>query len=207
MVTVADAEIGISVGWFLTFAQVYINEVAPAHLRGIVFAVYQSQLCVGSIVGAAIDNGTHEMLGKEAYQIPLAIFFVAPTIQSASLFFFPESPRWLMTRGKEAAAKSALRRLRNKNIREAEFHAEFEEIKASMMEQSGHFKGKHLWIEMWKGINRRRSFLSIAVICFHSANGGSSQPLFWREDKYVQLLRILIRIVRFLLGKYFFIAF
>ncbi|KAL2399167.1 hypothetical protein ABEF94_000102, partial [Exophiala dermatitidis] len=28
---------GISVGWFLTFAQLYIHEVSPAHLRGIVF--------------------------------------------------------------------------------------------------------------------------------------------------------------------------
>ncbi|KAI1092260.1 general substrate transporter [Rostrohypoxylon terebratum] len=165
--------LGISVGWFLTFAQVYINEVAPAHLRGIVFAVYQSQLCVGSIVGAAVDNGTHALLGKEAYQIPLAIFFVAPTIQSVSLFCFPESPRWLMTRGKGAAAESALRRLRDNNIKEAEFRAEFEEIKTSVVEQSGRLKGKHLWIEMWRGTNRRRSFLSIAIICFHCANGSS----------------------------------
>ncbi|KAI0880607.1 general substrate transporter [Annulohypoxylon maeteangense] len=165
--------LGISVGWFLTFAQVYINEVAPAHLRGIVFAVYQTQLCIGSIVGAAIDNGTHAMLGKGAYQIPLAVFFIAPTIQTVSLFFFPESPRWLMTHGREAAAESALRQLRNRNIRETEFRAEFEEIRVSTVEQSNHLKGKHLWIEMWKGTNRRRSILSIAVICFHCANGSS----------------------------------
>ncbi|KAI1137610.1 general substrate transporter [Hypoxylon sp. FL0543] len=165
--------LGISVGWFLTFAQVYINEVAPAHLRGIVFAVYQSQLSIGSIVGAAIDNGTHNMLGKEAYRIPLAIFFVAPTIQTISLFFFPESPRWLMTQRKEAESESALRKLRNKNIKEAEFQAEFEEIRISTAEQLQQLKGKHLWIEMWKGTNRRRSLLSIAVVCFHCANGSS----------------------------------
>ncbi|KAI1453823.1 general substrate transporter [Annulohypoxylon moriforme] len=165
--------LGISVGWFLTFAQVYINEVAPAHLRGIVFAVYQTQICIGSIIGAAIDNGTHEMLDKGAYQIPLAVFFVAPTIQTISLFFFPESPRWLMTHGREPAAESALRRLRNKDIQESEFRAEFEEIRVSTVQQSSHLKGKHLWIEMWKGTNRRRSLLSIAVICFHCANGKS----------------------------------
>ncbi|KAI2468531.1 general substrate transporter [Annulohypoxylon bovei var. microspora] len=165
--------LGISVGWFLTFAQVYINEAAPAHLRGVVFAVYQSQLSVGSVVGAAIDNGTHAMLGKEAYRIPLAIFFLAPTVQTISIFFFPESPRWLMTHGREAAAESALRRLRNENIKEAEFRAEFEEIRTSTVEQSDSFEGKHLWIEMWKGTNRRRSLLSMAVICFHCANGSS----------------------------------
>ncbi|KAI1395107.1 general substrate transporter [Hypoxylon fuscum] len=143
--------LGISVGWFLTFAQVYINEVAPAHL-------------------SAIDNGTHTMLGMEAYRIPLAIFFVAPTIQTIAMFFFPESPRWLMTQGKVAAAESALRRLRNKDIKQTELQAEFEEIRTSTAEQSEQFSGKHLWIEMWRGTNRRRSLLSIAVICFHCAN-------------------------------------
>lgn len=111
------------------------------------------------------------MLGKEAYRIPLAVFFVAPTIQTVALFFFPESPRWLMTQGKEEASESALRRLRNKNINEAEFQAEFSEIRSSTAEQKEQMGGKHLWIEMWKGTNRRRSLLSIAAICFHSANG------------------------------------
>jgi len=82
------------VGWFLTFSQLYVHEVAPAHLRGITFAVYQTQLSIGSIVGASVDYGTHSIHGKRAYQIPLAIFFVAPTIQAIALFFFPETPRW-----------------------------------------------------------------------------------------------------------------
>ena len=81
-------------GWFLTFSQLYVHEVAPAHLRGITFAVYQTQLSIGSIVGASVDYGTHSIHGKRAYQIPLAIFFVAPTIQAIALFFFPETPRW-----------------------------------------------------------------------------------------------------------------
>lgn len=150
----------------------YISEATPAHLRGIVFAVYQSQLSIGSIVGAAVDYGTHEMLSKAAYRIPLAVFFAAPTIQSIGLFFFPESPRWLMTQGKEDAAEDSLRRLRNRNIKESEFQAEFNEIRistAEQMERSG--DGKQLWIEMWKGTDRRRTLLSLAVICFHCANG------------------------------------
>ncbi|KPI35550.1 Galactose transporter [Cyphellophora attinorum] len=164
--------LGISVGWFLTFCQVYVNEVAPAHLRGIVFAVYQSQLSIGSIVGASVDYGTHTWTSKAAYRVPLAIFFAAPTIQSIALFFFPESPRWLCTQGREEEAKASLRRLRNKNIKEEEFQAEFNEILISTRSQVEQNK-KQLWVEMWKGTDRRRTFLSIAVICFHCANGSS----------------------------------
>jgi hypothetical protein len=113
------------------------------------------------------------MQGKESYQIPLAVFYIAPTIQLVALFFFPESPRWLMTQGKEEAAELALRRLRNKNIDETEFQAELNEIRISTQEQIEQQRGRQLWIEMWRGSNRRRTLLSIAIICFHSGNGMS----------------------------------
>ncbi|KAH8160421.1 hypothetical protein CIB48_g7819 [Xylaria polymorpha] len=123
--------LGISVGWFLTFSQLYVHEVAPAHLRGVTFAVYQCQLSIGSIVGATVDYGTHEIESRQSYQIPLAIFFAAPTIQSIALFFFPDSPRWLAVQGREAESEAALRSLRNSSIDETELLAEFNEIKQS----------------------------------------------------------------------------
>jgi MFS family permease len=166
---------GVAVGWYLTFGQLYIYEASPAHLRGVVMVVYQIMLSVGSVVGASVDYGTHTMNSKLAYQIPLTIFFIAPTIQSVAMILFPESPRWLMVQGKEKEAEMALRRLRNSHIDEREFQAEFSEIRESTKEQLRQSR-KHLFLEMWRGTNRRRSLLSIAVVCFHSANGSSSLP-------------------------------
>lgn len=163
---VARFLLGISVGWFLTFGQMYVNEVASAHLRGLVFAIYQCQLSMGSIVGAAVDYGTKTMPTKNAYRIPLALFYVVPTIQCFALAFFPESPRWLMTRGQETDATASLRRLRNSSIDESEFQGELNEIRVSTREQLQKTEGKHLWIEMWKGVNRRRSLLSVAIFVF-----------------------------------------
>ncbi|KAH6718166.1 MFS transporter [Leptodontidium sp. MPI-SDFR-AT-0119] len=169
---VARLILGVSVGWFFTFSQLYVHEAAPAHLRGVVFGFYQVMLSVGSITGASVDFGTHTIMSKRSYQIPLAIFFVAPTIQSIMIIFFPESPRWLMVQGQEQKSEKALRRLRNSHIDEHELQAELNEIRGSTRDQLEKNK-KWLFVEMWRGTNRRRTFLCLSVVCFHAANGSS----------------------------------
>ena len=70
-------------------------------------------------MGYAVDYGTRKWLNRLAYQMPLAIFFIVPTIQAVLLFAFaPESPRWLMVMNRQSEAEAALRRLRNKDIDE-----------------------------------------------------------------------------------------
>lgn len=83
--------------------------------------MYQTQLSVGSVVGASVDYATHQMPDRRAYQIPLAMFYITPTIQFVLLFFLPETPRWLTVQKRDEDAEQSLRRLRNKNIDEAEF--------------------------------------------------------------------------------------
>ncbi|OAL17309.1 hypothetical protein AYO22_11751 [Fonsecaea multimorphosa] len=114
---------GFSIGWLITFAPLYAHETAPANLRGIALASYQILLSMGGIVGYAVDYGTRTMLSRRAYKIPLAIFFVVPTIQAILLFFVaPESPRWLVVMNREREAEAALRRLRNHKIKVAVTH-------------------------------------------------------------------------------------
>lgn len=162
---------GFSIGWFITFAQLYTHEISPAHLRGVGLAIYQIMLSIGGIVGYAVDYGTRKQNKRLAYQIPLAIFFIVPTIQAVLLFFIaPESPRWLMVMDKESQAESAIRRLRNSKVSEVELQAELNEIRQSTRQQVEQNK-KALFVEMWRGTNLRRTLLSISAVSFHAANG------------------------------------
>lgn len=67
---------------------------------------------IGSIIGSIVDNYTKHHLNKRSYQIPLGIMFIVPALLTISLFFVPESPRWLLHYDNPDAARASLQKLR-----------------------------------------------------------------------------------------------
>lgn len=104
--------LGFANGFLVTFSNIYTAEASPAHMRGVMVALFAYWVNIGSILGAAVDNKTKERLGPLSYQIPLACLYIVPALLFIALFFVPESPRWLLHRGKEKAARKALEQLR-----------------------------------------------------------------------------------------------
>lgn len=91
---------------------------------------------IGSIVGAAVTNSTKYRMDRASYQIPLATLFVVPVVLAVILFFVTESPRYLLYRGNEAAARKALDVLRGDALKPEELELE--------------------WVEMAKGIEEEK---------------------------------------------------
>lgn len=85
--------IGLANGYFITFANVYVAEVAPAHLRGFLVSFFGIWVNIGSVLGAVADNYSKTHLSKLCYQIPLASLFAVPFFLTVFMFFVPESPR------------------------------------------------------------------------------------------------------------------
>lgn len=71
---------------------------------------------IGSIVGAAITNATKSRLDKASYQIPIGTLFIVPVFLAIGLFFVPESPRWLLNKGRTEKARKALETLRGDSV-------------------------------------------------------------------------------------------
>ena len=131
---------GLAVGGSSVVAPMYIAEIAPARLRGRLVAVSQLNVVTGIllaffsnyVVAQIIADATawRWMFGVEA--APAALFF-------ALLFFIPQSPRWLVKRGRLGEARAVLERLGK-----VEIDNEMAEIVASLKGEVGQTGSKLL---------------------------------------------------------------
>src|SRR5271170_1318859 len=154
----------------MTFTQLYLQECAPPHLRGAMLVMFQFWISVGATIGTVIDNYTATIDGRLCYQIPLSLLFIVPVLLTTISPFIPDSPRWLISHGKEALALSALRRLRGSWYHETLVAEEFQEIKEAWALEQELAQSASIW-DMFRGTDLRRSILSIIAVCFQAASG------------------------------------
>lgn len=131
---------GFAVGASLILAPMYIAEIAPARARGRLVSFNQFNIVIGisaaffsnlmvlklgksdAAWAQALQFGPHNwrwMLGLETF--PALLYFV-------TLFAVPESPRWLLLRGRAAEALEVMRRA----VGEAEARSQIEQIQQSL---------------------------------------------------------------------------
>ena len=129
---------GVGVGIASMLSPMYISEIAPAKIRGTLVTLYQLAIVIGinlvyyinlqiASSGDAqwnLDIGWRIMLASEV--IPALLFFIM-------LFFIPESPRWLASKGKIDSAKAIIEKINGQN-KSAEL---LNEIQDSFKEEKG----------------------------------------------------------------------
>lgn len=99
---------GLGVGASTVAAPLYISEISPADKRGRLAGMFQFNIVFGILIAFltnwllqnAGDNAWRWMMGSEA--LPALAYTVA-------CFLIPESPRWLLTRGRNEEAREILR--------------------------------------------------------------------------------------------------
>ena len=84
----------MGIGFSSNFVTVYNSEVSPAHLRGMMIGLYQTGINIGTLIGACVDQGTHNITTRLAYRIPLATQLFFPTVVVTLVWFFPETPSY-----------------------------------------------------------------------------------------------------------------
>lgn len=123
-------------------------------------------------MGAIANQFSKSYENKLCYQIPLASLFAIPTGLSILMFFVPESPRWLLVHGRSDEAYRALKTLRGSSFKANPelLEEEFLEMKSGI-EREQELATASSFLDMFKGTDRRRTFLCWAVVLSHSSSG------------------------------------
>lgn len=98
---------GLGVGISTIAVPAYISEVAPAHARGRLVALYQFQLVLGILV-AFFSNYLWNGIGADAWRWMLGTEAIPAAIYLLMVFRVPESPRWLILHNHDEAGATAV---------------------------------------------------------------------------------------------------
>lgn len=98
---------GIGVGASTVAAPAYVSEIAPAARRGQLVALYQFNIVFGILV-AFLSNYLLRNAGPDAWRWMVGVEAAPALAYGLLVLGVPESPRWLLTRGRSAQAYRTL---------------------------------------------------------------------------------------------------
>ena len=101
--------LGLAIGVASFTAPLYLAEVAPESIRGSMISMYQLMITTGILV-AFLSDTAFSYTGNWRWM--LGIIAIPGVLFLLGLFFLPESPRWLMMRGRKQLATEVLQKLR-----------------------------------------------------------------------------------------------
>ena len=105
---------GIAIGAASVLAPLYIAEVSPARNRGRLVALNQMAIVSGILV-AYLVNWLLSFGGPSSWRWMFASAAIPAAAFLAGLFFVPESPRWLVEKGRSAEALAVLARVNGRS--------------------------------------------------------------------------------------------
>jgi sugar porter (SP) family MFS transporter len=103
---------GIAIGGSSVVAPVYIAEVAPARQRGALVALFQFNIVAGILLAYVSNFLVAQLIaGPQLWRWKLVVAAPPAMVFLAVLLRVPQSPRWLVSRGRLQEARASLERL------------------------------------------------------------------------------------------------
>jgi sugar porter (SP) family MFS transporter len=123
---------GLAIGLASTLSPLYIAEISPARIRGLLVSVNQLAIVTGILLSYSVNYGLTGA-GPSNWRWMFASAALPSVLFLVALLFVSESPRWLVQNGREAEAERFLARINGRDVAQAEIQA----IRSAVAEESG----------------------------------------------------------------------
>jgi MFS family permease len=174
---------GLGVGLVSCLVPMYQSECSPKWIRGAVVSCYQWAITIGLLLAACANEGQKDKPDASGYRWVVAIQFFWGGILAGGMFFLPESPRYLIKRGRFEKARKNLARVLRADIDSAEVKAEYEEIEANLRHEES--IGQTSYLDCFRngpGHNRLRVLTGIFLQAWQQLTGINVHSLFYSSD-------------------------
>lgn len=144
--------LGIGMGLKEVTVPVYSAENAPTNIRGGLVLSWQLWTAFGIFLGTCANLAVANT-GDISWRLQLGSAFIPAVPLILGVYFCPESPRWLITKGRYRKAYDSLLRLRNSPLQAARdlymVHATLAEEK-KMLDASGFAKTENMFVRFFE---------------------------------------------------------
>lgn len=162
----------LSMGLICNVVPTYQSEIAPAKIRGAMVNFYQFWQLVGALMACTANWGFQYRDDQWAYRCTLVIQFIIPIVLVSAGLVLPESPRWLVEKGRKDQARKVLTFLRGKSALPSMIEEELDLLIRAEAEQR-EFHSATSWLDCFRGSNLRRTLIGAGVQSLQQAQGSS----------------------------------
>jgi sugar porter (SP) family MFS transporter len=160
--------LGLGVGVVQASGPAFVAELSHPAYRGIMTGIYQTCFFVGTIVTTWLEFGLNYVGNKPVtWRFPLAFQAVPSLIILFTVWFVPETPRWLVGQGRDEEARQLLAKYHgNGNLESPIVELEMMEMKAAIDLEGSDKRWWDLRDFFMTRSARYRTYLVVAVALF-----------------------------------------
>jgi len=155
--------LGLAIGISSFAVPLYISEISPTKIRGTLVSMFQLLITVGILAAYLSDSALADNNNLECWRPMLWVGVIPAVILFVGMFFLPETPRWLMSKGREDEARKVLDKIEDVDFIDSSISAMKSDLAIDASQAS--------WKEIFKPWLRNALIIAMGIMFFQQFVG------------------------------------